>query len=49
MPTTSTTITHIECSQCGLRPEAGQPHNLCTSCASPLLVRYDLDASGQVW
>ena len=35
------TITHLECSLCGKRYEAGQVHNLCT-CGGPLLVRYDL-------
>lgn len=44
-----TTITHLECSQCGARHEAGQPHNLCTACNSPLLVRYDLDKARESW
>src|SRR5579871_4611514 len=35
------TITHLECSQCGKRHEAGLIHNLC-ECGGPLLVRYDL-------
>src|SRR5258706_444810 len=35
-------VTHLECSRCARRHEAGQPHNLC-SCGGPLLVRYDLD------
>ena len=37
-----TTITHLECSVCGKRREAGQIHNLC-ECGGPLLVRYDLE------
>src|SRR6266581_845731 len=37
-------VTHLECANCGLRYEAGQVHNLCTSCQRPLWVRYDLDA-----
>src|SRR5579871_3892914 len=35
-------LTHLECSRCGKRHEAGLPHNLC-SCGVPLLVRYDLE------
>ncbi len=37
-------VTHLECANCGNRYEAGQVHNLCTSCQRPLWVRYDLDA-----
>jgi threonine synthase len=44
-----TTITHLECSQCGTRHEAGQPHNLCTACNSPLIVRYDLNQARESW
>ncbi len=36
-----TTITHLECSVCAKRREAGQIHNLC-ECGGPLLVRYNL-------
>jgi threonine synthase len=36
-------VTHLECGLCGLRHEAQRLHNLCTSCAKPLLVRYDLE------
>jgi threonine synthase len=43
-----TTITHLECSLCGKRREAGQVHNLC-ECGGPLLVRYDLDKVRQSW
>ncbi|HXD34061.1 MAG TPA: threonine synthase [Pyrinomonadaceae bacterium] len=35
-------VTHLECGLCGLRHEARRLHNLCTNCAKPLLVRYDL-------
>jgi threonine synthase len=38
-------VTHLECALCGLRYEAGQLHNLCTSCGKPLLARYDLAAA----
>jgi threonine synthase len=43
-----TTITHLECSLCGKRREAGQVHNLC-ECGGPLLVRYDLDKVRASW
>jgi threonine synthase len=43
-----TTITHLECSLCGKRRDAGQPHNLC-ECGGPLLVRYDLDKVRESW
>jgi threonine synthase len=43
-----TTITHLECSQCGKRYEAARPHNLC-ECGGPLLVRYDLEKVRQSW
>ncbi|MCW5949808.1 MAG: threonine synthase [Pyrinomonadaceae bacterium] len=36
-------MTHLECSLCGLRHEAGRLHNLCVECGKPLLVRYDLE------
>lgn len=36
-------VTYLECSLCGLRHEKGLPHNLCTDCGKPLLVRYDLE------
>src|ERR1022692_1356779 len=41
-------LTHLECSRCGLRYEAGKPHNLC-SCGGPLLVRYDLERARREW
>ena len=40
--------THLECSLCGTRLEAGQIANLC-SCGGPLLVRYDLDKIRHRW
>jgi threonine synthase len=45
---TMNTITHLECSACGKRREAGQVHNLC-ECGGPLLVRYDLDKARAIW
>src|SRR4051812_10426323 len=43
-----TTITHLECSLCAKRYEAGLIHNLC-ECGGPLLVRYDLEKARQSW
>src|SRR6202142_3856772 len=40
--------THLECSQCGSRLDAGVPANLC-SCGGPLLVRYDFDTIRFRW
>src|SRR5215469_244901 len=40
--------THLECSLCGKRHEAGQAANLC-ECGGPLLVRYDLDTIRHRW
>jgi len=43
-----TTVTHLECSRCQKRRDAGQVHNLC-ECGGPLLVRYDLERAKQSW
>ncbi len=43
-----TTLTHLECSSCQARYDAGKPWNLC-QCGAPLLVRYDLAAARQGW
>ena len=43
-----TTVTHLECSLCGKRYEAGKIHNLC-QCGGPLLVRYDLQKARESW
>lgn len=43
-----TTLTHLECSACQARYDAGKPWNLC-QCGAPLLVRYDLAAARQGW
>jgi threonine synthase len=40
--------THLECSLCHSRYEAGQVANLC-ECGGPLLVRYDLDTIRRLW
>ena len=36
------TLTHLECSACGLRHEAGSLQSLCTACKRPLLARDDI-------
>ena len=43
-----TTVSHLECSVCGKRREAGISHNLC-ECGGPLLVRYDLEKAKATW
>jgi len=42
------TVSHLECSVCSKRREAGHVHNLC-ECGGPLLVRYDLDKAQATW
>jgi threonine synthase len=41
-------LTHLECSVCAKRHEAGVIHNLC-GCGGPLLVRYDLERAREEW
>ena len=41
-------VTHLECSLCSQRFDAGKIHNLC-ECGGALLVRYDLEAIGRSW
>jgi threonine synthase len=41
-------VTHLECSLCNRRFEAGRVHNLCP-CGGALLVRYDLDSVRRTW
>ena len=41
-------VSHLECSVCGSKFEAGRIHNLC-QCGGVLLVRYDLDAVRRSW
>jgi threonine synthase len=41
-------VTHLECSLCTRKFEAGKPWNLCP-CGGPLLVRYDLDRLRSSW
>ena len=35
-------VTHLYCSSCAARYEAGKLYNLCAACGKPLLVAYDL-------
>src|SRR6185437_3871386 len=46
MPQTS--MTHLECSLCSKKHEAGRAWNLC-ECGGPLLVRYDLARLRDTW
>src|SRR3954454_14360174 len=41
-------VTHLECSVCGRRHEAGTEKNLC-ECGGPFLVRYDLSRARKEW
>ncbi len=41
------TLTHLDCSRCATRYDAGVLRNTC-SCGAPLLARYDLAAAGQL-
>jgi threonine synthase len=43
-----TTLTHLECTRCARRFEAGRVWNLC-DCGGPLAARYDLDRARQSW
>jgi len=43
-----TCLTHLECSLCNKKFEAGRPWNLC-ECGGPLLVRYDLARLKAEW
>ncbi|GAA4065537.1 threonine synthase [Actinomadura miaoliensis] len=37
-------LSHLECGRCGADHAADRPQNLCRTCGSPLLARYDLAA-----
>ncbi len=41
-------MTHLECSLCNRKFQAGKPWNLC-ECGGPLLVRYDLALLRETW
>ena len=36
------TLTHLECPECGRTYNADQVQSICLDCRSPLLARYDL-------
>jgi threonine synthase len=42
---TMPTIAFLECSRCHLHLDAATPQTVCTACAGPLYVRYDLTAA----
>src|ERR1700712_623434 len=44
----NTLVTHLECSLCSRKFEAGKAWNLC-ECGGPLLVRYDLARLRETW
>ena len=44
---TTSYLTHLECSQCGRRFDAGKLQTFCPDCQAPLLARYDLPAARQ--
>jgi threonine synthase len=41
----ASTLSHLECPKCRSTCDWSRPQNLCRSCGSPLLARYDLDAA----
>ncbi len=41
------TLTHLECPECGRTFEADKPQTFCSHCKSPLLARYDLAAASR--
>ena len=43
-----TTLTHLECTRCARRFEAGRAWSLC-ECGGPLTARYDLERALQSW
>jgi threonine synthase len=41
----ASTLSHLECPKCRSTCDWSRPQNLCRSCGSPLLARYDLEAA----
>ena len=39
------TLSHLECSECGHRQDPDRLQTVCSQCGSPLLARYDLDVA----
>ena len=44
MAQTKSTLTHLECGNCGKSYDPHRLLNLCADCGKPLLARYDLGA-----
>ena len=40
-------VTHIECTACSARYDAGKLYNVCSACGKPLYPRYDLARAGK--
>jgi threonine synthase len=40
-------VTHLECTACATRYEAGKLYNVCAACGKPLYARYDLDSAAR--
>ncbi|MBW7886012.1 MAG: threonine synthase, partial [Caldilineaceae bacterium] len=47
MPSTRSTLTHLECGYCGNSFAHNQLINLCPDCGKPLLARYDLEKAAR--
>lgn len=45
---TNSTLTHLECTNCGAEYDPNQPHNVCTKCGKVLYARYDLERARQL-
>jgi threonine synthase len=41
------TLTHLECPECGRRYDSRRPQTVCKDCNSPLLAKYDLERAGR--
>ena len=39
-------VTHLECTACAARYEAGRLYNVCIECGKPLYARYDMHSAG---
>src|ERR1044071_2951852 len=46
MPDWRSFLSHLECTNCGLRHDADQLQTVCTACGKVLFGRYDLAALG---
>jgi threonine synthase len=43
----ASTLTYLECPECGRHYDAGRVQTVCSDCNSPLLARYDLEKAGR--